>query len=222
MNVKFPEVDGLKDFPQNIAEKLLKEIDKYEGHKHPYWIQIMGIPGSGKTTLVRMLQQELNNRIPYTLAAFDEYMELIPEYMTEQDRAMAFAKFEEPARAVGFEIFKELIRRKVHVLFEHSTSFIGVRDLMYFVKQSGYKLILIRVEVDQCVAKARVKAREEITKRHVPESLIDERFVIIQTRWEELTKIADLNLSVVNNGDVDSREVFRKTIDKVKDSVHLL
>lgn len=222
MIINFPEVEGLKDFPQDIAESLLKELDRYEGHKQPYWIQVMGIPGSGKTTLVRMLQDKLNKRIPYTLAAFDEHMELIPEYHTETDRAAAFARFEAPARAIGFEIFRELIKRKVNVLFEHSTTFPAVRDLMYFVKQAGYALILVQVGVDIDIAKMRVKDREHLTKRHVPESLIEERAAIAADRWEELSTISDARFSVVNNGLEVAEKAFEETVADVYSFVDTL
>lgn len=216
----FPEVEGHKDFPDEISVRLLNELHKYKSNAKPYWIQIMGIPGSGKTRLVQMLRKSLNKHSLYTLAAFDEYMELIPEYRNEQDRAQAFRKYEAPARAMGFEIFKDLIKRKVNVLFEHSTTFPAVRDLMYFIKQSGYTFILIRVVTDTHIAKRRVKNREKRTKRHVPESVIDERVLITADRWAELSKISDAQFSIINNGDYKPAETFGKTVDDVVNLVN--
>lgn len=222
MSISFPEVDGLKDFPIEVAEQILSHARKYTGSARPYWIQVMGVPGSGKTTLVSDLHKNLNKRRPYTLAGFDEYMERIPEYHGEENRARAFTKFEAPARAVGFEVFRDLIDRKVDVLFEHSTTFPAVRDLMYFIKESGYVLILIRVVADIDVVKERVKARESVTSRHVPESLIEERVDIADNRWEELATIADMKTAVVNNGDHSAEETFRSAIVEVSNFIDSL
>ncbi|MCF7865003.1 MAG: zeta toxin family protein [Candidatus Pacebacteria bacterium] len=219
---EFPKVEGFKDFPGNIAAGLLDGIKKYKSSDHPYWIQIMGIPGSGKTTLVQMIKKALNDSHLYTLAAFDEYMEQIPDYHLERNRVQAFTKYEAPARAAGFKIFEELIERKVNVLFEHSTVFPAVKDLMYFIKQSGYTFILIRVTTDTGIAKNRVKKREKRTKRHVPESLIDERAIVTAERWDELSKISDAQFSIENNGKQKVGETFKVVVAEVADFVKSL
>lgn len=182
----------------------------------------MGIPGAGKSELVHLLQEELVFRKPYALAAFDVFMELIPEYRAMQDRDEAFKLFEVPARDFGFEVLHKLIEQKTDVVFEHGLTYLPARDLLFEVKRAGYRLICIRVEVEVQVAKDRVRKRGEKTGRHVPESLIDERFLVSDDRWKTVGEIADYTVAVKNNGEVGAYDAFKNTVQKVADYVRTL
>ena len=218
----YPEVPDTDKIPHELLAKALTEAANYPHQNKPYWIQVIGIPGSGKTTFVEMLSKRLEFRRPYTLASNDTFMDQIPEYQAMADRALAFQTFEGPARALVFELFKKLIAQKNDVLYEHSTSYPPVRDLMYYIKQSGFTFVLVRITVPLDVAKRRAHQREAETNRHIPESVIDERAALGDSRWEELSQIADYKISVENDGSLPPNETFSETITKITDFVKSL
>ena len=182
----------------------------------------MGIPGAGKTELVHLLQEELSFRKPYALAAFDVFMEQIPEYKTMPDRQAAFKVFEEPARNFGFEVLNRLIAQKTDVVFEHGLTYLPARDLLVSVKKAGYQLICARVVVEASIAKQRAKKRGEETGRFVPESLIDERLLVSDDRWNFVKGFADYTVVVENNGEVSAYNAFKNTVSLVANFVRKL
>jgi predicted ABC-type ATPase len=210
------------EVPADTRRKIFDYLLNYPSRVMPYWIQVMGIPGAGKTELVQLLKEELAFRKPYTLAAFDVFMEQIPEYRAMPDRQKAFKVFEEPARDFGFEVLTRLIAQKTDVVFEHGLTYLPARDLLVSVKKAGYQLICVRIVVDAAIAKERVKRRDEETGRHVPESLIDERLLVSEDRWSFVKEFADYTVVVKNNGEVSVYNAFKDTVTLVSEYVRKL
>lgn len=210
------------EIPADTRRKIFDDLLYYPSRATPYWIQVMGIPGAGKTELVHLLQEELSFRKPYALAAFDVFMEQIPEYRAMPDRQEAFKVFEEPARDFGFEVLNRLIAQKTDVVFEHGLTYLPARDLLVRVKKAGYQLICVRVVVEASIAKQRAKKRGEETGRFVPESLIDERLLVSDDRWNFVKEFADYTVAVENNGEVSVYDAFKNTVQLVTDYVRTL
>jgi predicted ABC-type ATPase len=220
--MEYPSTDGIERVPEEMCRKIFGELLHYSSRKHPYWIQVMGIPGAGKTELIRILQEELAFRKPHTLAATDEYMEALPGFHEMKDRDEAFRTFDPVASALGLEVHKRLIAQKSDVLFERSLAHPAYRDVMYMVKKSGYTLVVVLVRVSTQVAKQRTLKRAQETNRHIPESVIDERVLLVEERWMEMKKIADYTVEVENNGEVSAYNALKNTAMMVTDFIRTL
>lgn len=220
--MEYPSTDGIERVPPDLRRTILDDLVRYPSRKEPYWIQVMGIPGAGKTEFVHMLADALDFRKPHVLAATDEYLVEIPAYQAMADRDAAFAEFDPVASALGLEVHKRLIAQKSDVLFERSLAHPAYLEVMYHVKKAGYRLIAVYVRTTLDAAKSRVRVREAETGRHVPESLIDERAVLVEDRWKEMKKLADYMLEVENNGEVGVHDALRSTVSLVRDYVRAM
>lgn len=218
----FPEVPDKDRMPQDLLAKALHDAAPFPSRSKPYWVQVMGIPGAGKTLFVEQLAKALQLRAPYALAANDVFLVQIPEYLQMQDRALAFETWDSVARAIAFTVLEDLIARKADVIYEHSTVYPAVRDLMYFVKECGYELILVRIDVPLDIAKQRAIIREKETVRHVPEYVIEERVGIVEERWSELTKIADFSTRFANEGAQTPQDTFRTPVEHIIERIKSL
>lgn len=211
----FPEVPDKDKIQQDILDRALVAAKSYPPRDKPYWIQVMGIPGSGKTTFTHQLIPSLASRTPYLIDSFDSFMVQFNGYTQAPDLKTAFTQYEGPARALGFAVIQKLIEKRCDIVFEHSMSYPPARDLLYFAKEQGYQIVLVRILVPVEEAKARVKVQESVIGRHVPESLIDERAVLSDQRWEELSKIVDFKIECLNDGSLPTESVFVDTIKNV-------
>lgn len=209
----------INDIPEEIRRSVLADLLRYPSRRQPYWIQIMGIPGAGKSELVAMLAKSLDFRAPHAMAGTDEYLVRIPAFHATSDREAAFRAFDPIATAFGLEVHRHLIAQKSDVVFERSLAGIDYRDFMYEVKRAGYKMVMIRVDVDFDVAKARAEARESAGGRHVPLSVMRERVALVQDRWEEMKALADSMLELKNNGEKGVAETFFEAVKFVRDFV---
>jgi predicted ABC-type ATPase len=215
-----PAVDS--EIPDLVRQKVFAELAEYPTRTEPYWIQIMGIPAAGKSELVRLLAEALAFRKPHALAATDEYLAQIPAFKTMMDREQAFRQYDPVATAFGLEVHHRLIKQKSDVVFERSLASTNYRDLMYDIKRAGYIMIMIKVDVDFNIALQRARAREVVTGRHVPESVIAERVSIVQDRWVEMKKLANVMIELQNNGDRTIDDVFAGVVKQITDFVRAL
>ncbi|MGN1063016.1 MAG: zeta toxin family protein [Alphaproteobacteria bacterium] len=160
--------------------------------KNPCFVQISGIPGSGKSTYCKDFLETHPN---YAYVSFDQIMERLTPY--RQDVKMhgavaAFEKWEIPARIMGYELLRRLIDKRANVLLEHS----GVNEahvqLAQNVKKLGYKTDIRFVMCPLETAMKRVKAREEQTHRHTPTHVICRRAAAVAEYYEKYTKVADI------------------------------
>lgn len=218
----FPSVPDVDKIPPEILARALAEAEAYPGRDTPYWIQVMGIPGAGKTLFVEALAKRLSYRAPYALAANDVFLVQLPAYQAMADKALAFETHDGTARAIAFSVFKELTKRRADVIYEHSTVYPAVRDLVKYVKHEGYALFLVRITVPLAVAKKRARAREREIGRHVPEYVIEERVPLVEERWAELTPIAHDYVQIENDESQSPEEVFGPVLDRIDSFVRAL
>lgn len=168
-----------------------QELSRAQPATTPFFHQISGIPGSGKSTFC---EHFLHKNPSFSYISFDKIMESIPSYsqdIIKKGSAEAFKNWEIPARIIGYEILKRLIEKKANILLEHS----GVNEphlhLCKNIKQLSYTTTICFLMCDKKIALKRTKERECLTHRHTPESLIEQRALSIVQYAQKYTKIAD-------------------------------
>jgi len=180
--------------------------EKAEHHSDaPVLLNIGGIPGSGKSTLVETLSEKLPS---FTVIRLDAIMTAHPGYQAESkiSASDAFSKYEMPARAAGYLLLKMLVEKNADILFEYSATTNDHLRFMIYSRRMGYKTILARVLTDPEVARARVRDRQKSDGRHVPENLIDERLRAILRLEKRYRSAVHLFRDVGNYRDINAGE----------------
>ena len=173
----WPCPDNLQPLAQQMLEGILSEHPSQES---PTIIHLCGIPGSGKSTYARQLKQE--NADYYTLS-FDQIMSELPGYRDDCITAglkQAFARWELPARGLGYYFLKALLRAKRSILFDHSGANESHIILLRQIGKIAYRTELHYIPCDIETARLRVKERESQTQRHTPEHYLTERAALLE------------------------------------------
>lgn len=155
---------------------------------HPTFVQVSGIPGSGKSTFCG---RQYPNAL---LVQFDSLMMNIKSYQTDCQclgLAEAFSKWEMPARVIGYELIRRLIAQKVSFVLEHSGVNPAHVKLINVLKKQGYQTQMQFLECDLSEACRRVEEREKKISRHTPKSLIEQRAKASKDYLEQYKKITD-------------------------------
>lgn len=188
--IQCPEYDDL-------IEKI---ITASQTAKTPTFVQVSGIPGAGKSTFCKRVYQDS------VLVQFDAIMAQIPTYMKDCERlglVQAFAKWEMPARVIGYEVLRRLIAKKCSFVLEHSGTNAAHLKMMNVLKNQGYTTRLDFLYCDVAEACRRVVEREKHIARHTPLALIQERSAKIMSYLEQYKALADVvnvyDLTDVNN-----------------------
>ena len=155
----------------------------------PCFIQVSGIPGSGKSTLCQRHAQ--GNQV---MISFDAIMEQLPEYQKDIERCgnkAAFQKWEIPARVAGYELLRRAVSRKYNICLEHSGVNPAHLELLQNLKKYGFSTEVDFILCPLNLALSRIKEREAITRRHTPESQVRERFIAAKQYLSQYQQIAD-------------------------------
>lgn len=153
-------------------------IKKVSSSSSPNFVQISGIPGSGKTTFI-----EKNNFNKYLYIAFDKVMVSLDGYQQDLKSlgsVEAFKKWEMPARVIGYKILEEAIKNKLNIVLEHSGTNNAHVELFKKLPSIGYKSKINFTMCDINTAVERSIEREKLTKRHTPKEIIEQRYISIQ------------------------------------------
>ncbi len=171
-------------------ERLLSDIlAKAKSSLHPSFIQVGGIPGAGKSTFCRE-----HCKTDELFISFDGIMENLPQYQTDiytLGRAGSFAKWEIPARIVGYELLRRAIEKKCNIRMEHSGVNIPHVQLMNNIRKYGYNTEMSFILCNVEKAHARAIQRETVTNRHTPYTLIEKRASLVKKFLPEYIKITD-------------------------------
>lgn len=149
--------------------------------------QISGAPGSGKTTFCRKLYGD-------NFLSFDKIMEDLPAYQNDLQKygsKIAFQKNEITARIIGYEILRRSIEDKYSLTIEHSGVNRAHLELFNSLKKLNYKTKIGFILCDLETLLERVKIRETITKRHTSQTMVEQRYFLINEYIEKYKKVAD-------------------------------
>lgn len=180
-----PPVDALHPCVAQAVRELAAAATE---RARPFFINVAGVPGAGKSTFLPALSQALAARAPQ-IVAFDRMMNLIPDYHAEPDREAAFRNFEVPAREGGYALLRALIEKRADIVFEHSSAIVAHTHLLSFAREQGYYTCIIHLRAPLDAAKHRVDERQERVGRHTPHSFVDERaraFAELLPRYKQI------------------------------------
>jgi predicted ABC-type ATPase len=190
-------------------------IEKSISQEKPYIIHMLGVPGSGKSTVMKEIWNTLKRR-PAAVVGFDRLMETIPEYHQGSDRQKSFSEFELPARAAGYVLIKELLQKQSDILFDHGGASAAHADLLSFAKSKGYTVAVIQVTAHPDIAKKRILERQLAEGRHTPPSYVDERIKIIENILPSYKTTADYFFEISNEQDIlNSTAHLKNAADKI-------
>lgn len=182
-NIKTPQYDKI----------ISSYLQKAHQGLSPSFVQVSGIPGAGKSTFCKTSHWE--NRL---YISFDKIMESIPEYWKDIYRlgsAKTFAKWEMPARIMGYEILRRAVEKRADIYLEHS----GVNDahveLIKNLQKLGYNTQMCFILCDIDEAYKRAVEREKKTQRHTSREMILQRGALVQHYLEIYKPLVD-DLSV--------------------------
>jgi predicted ABC-type ATPase len=196
------ELESLEIFMTETAETV----------DNPIFVHMLGIPGCGKTSFLKILQSvwSSKNKPSVTLLGFDQVMQSIPSYQAIGDKIAAFAEMELPARETGYRILEGLLQKRAHIIFDNGGSAESHPDLLRQARDNhGYQLVFVSIVTPVILARARVYNRSIKEGQHTPPHYLEER----QLKLEKLIPIYQSLTPHFYNFDNNSTEfdAFEKT-----------
>lgn len=150
-------------------------------------INVSGLPASGKSGRVR----ELLRRHPgFFHPAFDDIMTSLSLYREEwrKDSAAAYARWETPARIIGYAWLERCVLSKTPLIFEHGNSPEAHVALCSRLKNTyGYRVEIEYMDSLPELVKPRLKARDI----PVSEQTVDARWSALQRLLPAYQALAD-------------------------------
>ena len=181
------EYDKIKS-PQTEAI-IAKYLQMASPAQHPVLIHMAGIPGAGKTTFYHSRPWP-----EHVFIGFDDIMESIPEYQTDLQKfgtAEAFAKWELPARVIGYELLRRSVENRKNIFVDNGGSSKAHLCLMQKIKLFGYTGEMYYISCSLETAIARAAKREKELNRHIPVETIKDRYIKTLENIKEYQKIVD-------------------------------
>ncbi len=204
----FPiEIPLQKDLLPVLASAITEAVKRAQSYERPYFVHTLGIPGSGKSSFVTSLTDQLGGGRTPTIVAFDRIMEKIPEYMSDQNRERAFLRYELPAREAGYFLLKDLVEKRADILLDHSGAFPKHVEMLKFAKEiKDYHVAIVRIVVDLETAKKRIQTRQSEEGRHVPLDYVDKRHHTIIQLLPLYKSVANIYCEISNEYEVDASQ----------------
>lgn len=142
----------------------------------PVFVHMLGIPGSGKSSFLKILQNMWQAKAPVKLLGFDQIMQSIPSYQAIDDKIAGFAQYEIPARLTGYRILDGLLAKRSHILFDNGGSAESHPDLLRHARDDlGYRLAFVWMNTPIDIARARVDFRAVEEGQHTPLHYLEDR-----------------------------------------------
>src|SRR5262249_14951364 len=120
---KIIEFDDIRVDLSAEADSIIRQaLVSSERAEHPRMIHMCGIPGSGKTTYTTAWLERNNS---FAVVQFDNVLECLSGYRRDRDELgpiEAFARWELPARAIGYHCLQALVENRRHIIFDHSAT----------------------------------------------------------------------------------------------------
>ncbi len=180
------------------AENLIQErISKIKKEQTPVFINIFGLPASGKTTIAKEILKTNQNLL---YISFDEIMESLSFYRADylKDKEWAFKRWELPARVIGYKLLNKSLKERLSILFEHSNAIPQHIGLYKKIISLGYSvemqyinampdLVVNRLEKrGRFFDEKRVYERWDTLQKLIPEykKMLADKFITLEP-WKE-------------------------------------
>lgn len=183
----------------------------------PYILHMLGVPGSGKSTIVTELCEHLSQETaPPYLLDFDRVMTAMPAYQEALNNQAAFSVFELPAREAGYHLLQSLLQKQVNIVFDHGGSPNTHPDILaHAKKQFNYKIMVAEVLCNEQTAMNRITKRNSIHNRHTPVNYVKERHDAIETLKPRYREVADQYIEIDNSDIVKLSSLKKEQITQL-------
>lgn len=187
-----PENTDIKQLYQEVQMFFQTKLQTAEASSHPVFIQISGLPASGKTILAKTLQKQYPQ---YVYIAFDEIMESLSAYQScfVANPEKAFFDYEKIARIAGYRLLENAVQAKYSIIFEHSNACREHVALYEQIRQKGYFMDFFWIRATPQQVEPYLLERE----RFFPLTQVEERWRLMQILLPKYKAIAD-QFEVVN------------------------
>jgi len=190
----------------------------------PTAILMMGIAGSGKSTVLRHL---VKNQQDWVRADPDAVKEALPEYkegVARGDTTIA-TKVHDESKDINKAIAARAIKHHRNLIYDATGNDKGdYQMLIDSLKQTDYRIRLVLVHTPVNIALARVKQRALETGRDVPENVVKFQATRVPKNFEELSTQVDEAFIYSGAGAMGNRPVVEwklghgaKPTEKIKD-----
>lgn len=147
---------------------LIKQATKAKKpHGQPFAVLTMGVPGTGKTTLVKPFLRGKS----YACACPDDVKEQLPEFtLALSKRAKnAAAVVHEESSKIASDIADRAVRERKNLLIDGTGANLDkYSNVIRRLKAAGYKVTVLAVHAPFAVVKKRIASRAKATGRYVP------------------------------------------------------
>ncbi|MDD9912789.1 MAG: zeta toxin family protein [Alphaproteobacteria bacterium] len=187
----------------------------------PTFIHMMGVPGSGKTTIAEALYAELTSTESWMWHGFDGVMQKLRPYQEDltTNTEEAFNKWELPARICGYKLLEEAVAKNVNILFDHGGADSNHPELLSWVKKQGYTVFMVKADIPQKLAEERVQARSaQPNTRFTPIKYVGERCRVLKDLEPKYAEIVDKLYKVDNSGSPENLSEVQKILAEIEKS----
>ena len=159
---------------QELSDIEARIIAGAEIVSQPVFVHMLGIPGSGKSSFLKILHKA--SQYKPTMLGFDQVMQSLPSYQQTEDKIAGFAQYEIPARSTGYKILNGLIAKRAHILFDNGGSAESHPDLLRHARdEQEYELAFVWMKTPLEIARARVDFRAVEQGQHTPLHYLEDR-----------------------------------------------
>ncbi|MFZ2619323.1 MAG: ATP-binding protein [Alphaproteobacteria bacterium] len=177
--------------------QLHTQAAQWPASKQPVLVHMLGLPGSGKSTVAGQLHQQLGNSF-YALDWDAVMLKLAPFHadVPTLGNAAASHKWELPARHYGYALLHTLVQRRANILWDHGACNPHHPALLAWAKQQGYTTAMVHVDVPLDTALQRVHTRNALAEatggRVIPATLVTERHALLAELKPQYEALVDV------------------------------
>lgn len=159
-----------QEFPELSTDQIMEIFTKQaKYHKNPIAIITMGIPGSGKSTVVkRIIEKNLNKIVPDpTPYKFKDFVNCNPDeilpFINEEDEKTRLGKASRKNASIIKKLREE--EKKYSIIYDGTGANLpAYKGVINKFVQEGYYTVLVYVKTNPLIAKNRVKRRTRKVK----------------------------------------------------------
>ncbi len=184
------------DEEASIIHSFTDNVDAPDGQ--PEAILFSGCSGSGKSTEKKRIIAGKERQ--YVQLDSDQIMEKMPKYhrLLSQGVKEAASIMHRDSLRLRDKVMKRAISEKKSFILEGTGSNLALyKDIIKELRRNNYRIKLVRCEIDLLEAKKRVREREQLTGRHVPEEAVEMSFTQSALHFNQLKPLVD-DFQVVN------------------------